>query len=790
VWFLVAVVGASFGGAARGATIPVTTTADAGPGSLRQAIEDANADALHDDIVFAIDTGPQTISPLSDLPAVTNPVTIDGTTQPGFVGTPIIAIDGTSAPAGASGLTLASHTGSTIRGLVIGGFTDAAEVGGDGILVTQGTSHVIEGNYVGIDATGAVDHGNSRAGVACVGCTDCIIGGLTAAARNVVSGNDTSGVVISGGSGTVVSGNYLGTNAGGDAAVGNALAGVFILNGATNVVVGGPTPAAANLLSGNTSGVTVANSGTTGAQVRGNLIGTDAAGTGAVGNSSYGVEDNGAPALTVEDNVIAANGLAGVIIDNDAADGVVVRRNHIGTDAGDTLALGNGTGVVVEVGASGAPRDAHLGEAGAGNVIAFNQHDGVAIVSGVASNLQTFVSPVGHRIEGNAIHDNGDLGIDLEDDGVTADDAGDADSGANGLQNFPVLDAATPMGGSIEVTGTLDSDADGAFTVEFFANATADPSGHGEGERSLGTATVMTDGVGHAAIDVTLPVTVADGALVTATATDAAGNTSEFSAPAVAGAATTTSTSTSTSTTDTSSTTTSTSTEPPTTTSEVPTTTTSSSTESTSTTTTSTTPDTSTTTTSTTPDTSTTTTDTSSTTTSSTTTSTVAPTTTTTSTAPATTSTSAAPTTTTVPPTSTTSTSVASTTTTTTLPPGPCAGIPTGATFASIDCRLTELARDLVDATELAALKPKLATRLILASSKATMARAACTGAKTGRARSGLAGAARKLVQLESLLRSKSARSAPEEIRTSLAGESAAIRSSIGTLRTGLHCPV
>jgi hypothetical protein len=107
----------------------------------------------------------------------------------------------------------------------------------------------------------------------------------------------------------------------------------------------------------------------------------------------------------------------------------------------------------------------------------------------------------------------------------------------------------------------------------------------------------------------------------------------------------------------------------------------------------------------------------------------------------------------------------------------------------SIDCRLTGLAHHLVGATGLATLKPKLATRLILASSNATMGRAACTAGKTGRARAGLAGAARKLVQLENLLRSRSARSAPETLRTALAAESAGIRASIVTLRTGLHCP-
>jgi len=109
---------------------------------------------------------------------------------------------------------------------------------------------------------------------------------------------------------------------------------------------------------------------------------------------------------------------------------------------------------------------------------------------------------------------------------VTANDDGDGDSGPNNLQNFPVLTSATI--GSTTIEGTLNSTPDTEFRLEFFANSTCDPSGHGEGERFLGSTTVMTDGDGDASFSVTFPETV-PGEFITATATDPDNNTSEFS---------------------------------------------------------------------------------------------------------------------------------------------------------------------------------------------------------------------------------------------------------------------
>ena len=150
---------------------------------------------------------------------------------------------------------------------------------------------------------------------------------------------------------------------------------------------------------------------------------------------------------------------------------------------------------------------------GAGNTIAYNGSDGITVVSGTHQTLQ-----------GNAIFGNGDLAIDLNNDGVTSNDVGDGDVGPNDRQNFPVLTSAT----SAEVTGTVASSSATSLRIELFASPACDASGHGEGARFVAAVDVVTDGSGNAAF--TAPVSgLTAGEAVTATATSASGNTSEFS---------------------------------------------------------------------------------------------------------------------------------------------------------------------------------------------------------------------------------------------------------------------
>ena len=152
-----------------------------------------------------------------------------------------------------------------------------------------------------------------------------------------------------------------------------------------------------------------------------------------------------------------------------------------------------------------------------GNIIAFNGGDGVFVLEATENAILS-----------NHIFSNSDLGIDLSPDGVTPNDAGDTDTGANNLQNFPVLTSAT-TGSSTTIEGSLNSTPDMDFRLEFFSNSACDPSSHGEGETFLGSASVTTNGSGNASFSITFPHTVPVGYFITATATDPNNNTSEFS---------------------------------------------------------------------------------------------------------------------------------------------------------------------------------------------------------------------------------------------------------------------
>lgn len=503
------------------ATFTVTNTNDAGQGSLRQAILNANASAGLDEIAFDISgAGPHTIQPLTALPTITDPLVIDGTTEPDFAGTPIIELDGSNAGA-VSGLAIASGN-SIVRGLVINRFA-GFEFGQGGIFVS-GSGNVIEGNFIGTDVTGTLALGNDL-GVYLLA-TGNTVGGTTEAARNLISGNFVGVYIV--GHNNVVQGNFIGTDVTGTGELGNGN-GVTIAVGTGNLI-GGAETGAGNLISGNSDGVFLVNTVTTDNLVQGNFIGTDVSGSTAVGNLVGVSIGNGASNNTIggtgtgSGNVISGNLADGVSIAGNAtfghvATGNLVQGNLIGTDATGTAALGNGRwGVWLPALAL----DNTIGgrELGVGNVISYNKNGGVNVYRSTA---------VGNAILSNSIIGNEGLGIDLSPKGVTLNDPGDRDAGPNNLQNFPIVLSAASGNKTTMIDGTLNSSPNQSFDIEFFSNDAPDPTGFGEGQHFLGRVSVTTDAAGDASFDVTLSVGVAAGQTVTATATDASGNTSEFS---------------------------------------------------------------------------------------------------------------------------------------------------------------------------------------------------------------------------------------------------------------------
>jgi hypothetical protein len=484
--------------------------------SLRAAIQQANATPGPDSIHFAIGSGgAATIRPRSPLPEVTDRVLLDGSTQPGFIGRPLVELDGIYAGPAADGLRLRSSAGgSTVRGLVINRF------GSDGIELVGGSDNVIQANYLGTDLTGTRDLGNRYYGVYVNGGANNLVGGTgSTSTRNVISGNDGTGVAIRGGTATLnrVVGNFIGTSSTGQSALGNGTG--VVIDNAPNNQIGDVTPGAANVISGN-GGDGVNIRGTTGTDNRvvGNRIGTDPTGLRAVGNF-HGVLVNGAAFNLISDNMISGNRGSGVVLMGETTTATRVLRNSIGTDAwslGARVTFGNaGHGLYITNNAS--RNRIGLISSSDGNTIAFNGGDGIYVESGTRNAILS-----------NRIYSNAGLGIDLGPDGVTANDNSDADSGANDLQNAPVLDGAYEPFGSI--AGHLRSTPYTTFTIQFYAN----PPGLDEGQILLGSVSVTTDWTGFAQFLGTMGDGVihrGDGITATATqdASNYSGSTSEFS---------------------------------------------------------------------------------------------------------------------------------------------------------------------------------------------------------------------------------------------------------------------
>ena len=513
----------------------VTTTADVADGntsslqalladrgadgriSLREAILATNATAGANQILFDIPDamvgGAHTIRPTSALPAITGVLVLDVTTEPDFAGTPVVVLDGALAGASTDGLELAAGSaGSTIRGLAIGGFD------GDAILVAS-DSNTIVGNYVGLAADGVSAFGNGDNGIRIQGAMLNTVGGTVAGTGNVISANASAGVRIdgAGATGNTLLGNRIGTDATGMLARGNVQEGVKITGGATLNQLGAVAAGAGNLVSGNLNdAVTITGSGTNANILLGNWIGVDATGNAALGNGDDGVQIGAGAANNIVGavgagarNVIAGNADDGVQI-YDLATGTVVQGNFIGVGADGVTAIGNASdGVELYGGATGS----RVGgtNAGEANLIANNGRDGIAVKD---------PATLGNALLGNAIDGNAQSGIDLGDNGVTANDAGDADSGPNALQNYPNLTSANSTGGDTTIVGALNSAASTTYRIEFFSSPGGDASGHGEAATYLGFTSVSTDGAGDAAISATLVgVTVTAGHQVSATAT-------------------------------------------------------------------------------------------------------------------------------------------------------------------------------------------------------------------------------------------------------------------------------
>jgi uncharacterized repeat protein (TIGR01451 family) len=675
----------------------VTNTSDAiimvgpeytGPaGSLRKALYDASQADGTSSIVFNIPTtdpgynhttGTFLIQPLSEsvpgalndfaLPPINATVTIDGYTQPGASPNTLangdnarllIQIDGGKATTpGGTGLSPFDDVGSVYRGLIFTGWTNpdisttstgSTASGAEG-MEANGVQDFIEGNFFGTDSTGKVAAPN-RIGVFAdngpgFGSTagGNIIGGTTPQARNILSGNDNSGVLflstaleaqlqgnfiglditgaaivsnpqeadrsnsfdgaglngatitiggtlpgtgnVIAGNGTnvdindlteggqatdsLVQGNLIGTDATGKIGIANQGYGVSILHNPTDMLIGGTTPAARNVISGNLSGVYIFDNSFYN-NVQGNYIGTDITGAKAVGNINQGFISGATTSDAIPAGYTTIGGSmagAGNVISGNAEDGVqisgtstsqsypnpqvgnTVQGNFIGTDAtGKTSIPNGGNGIDL---LSSATNNIIGGSApGSANLIANNTQNGVLIDPGTGSGNNTIANIIlankgagvrintgtSNRISQNSIFGNGNLGINLQNAGANLNtNCNASNTGANNLQNAPSLTGgsgttfitatatdpngntsefsnavpASASGNIVSLLGNFNSTANTKYTIEFFSSTAADPSGYGEGQTYLTSTSVTTGSDCKIAINNPVDTTKAD----------------------------------------------------------------------------------------------------------------------------------------------------------------------------------------------------------------------------------------------------------------------------------------
>ncbi len=399
--------------------------------------------------------------------------------------------------------------------------------GQNGIQIVDETAVANElyGNLIGIDATGSFRLPNANAGVRIESPCNAV-GGLGPGHGNVISGNHQSGIYILGpeASNNVVQANFIGTDVTGAEPLGNSFAGVGLSDAGRNII-GGLARGAGNLISANQdSGIYLLGETSSGNSILGNYIGTDRMGATALGNRLDGVTLYGAPGNQIgkplAGNLISGNRDSGVFLLRIAAVSNIVQANTIGFRRDRITDLGNRThGVQIDENANfNVIGGLEICEANRIGFSELDRYDGVRVHSGS-----------GNCFRGNQIFANRGLGIDLGPDGTTANDAADTDDGANLLQNFPVVLAATLEGEQLRVNATLNSRPYGEFILDFYANPGRDPSGYGQGMVYLGETTIRTDASGNAEGRLTVNTRLTPGSTVAATATDLEHNTSEFS---------------------------------------------------------------------------------------------------------------------------------------------------------------------------------------------------------------------------------------------------------------------
>lgn len=399
---------------------------------------------------------------------------------------------------GAGGVRANNAPGTVVGEAGLGNVISAN--GGIGVHLigpTVSPAATVAGNIIGLDPTGTAARGNTVDGIH-VATSNVVIGGPASGDRNIISGNDSDGVETSGSAtGVLVEGNWVGLDATGTAAIGNGFVSGACCKTGIFIRTGGNT-ARGNVVSGNWLGIRSGDPGGAANLIENNLVGTDASGTADLGNQN---------------------------------DGIGLYGDKSGTQVRGNTVRYNGTGIALVEGTE----DALVGGTGPGDGNVVSDNDGI----GVRVGYNPAAGDVRNTIRRNAISGNGGLGIDLAGDGITANDALDADGGPNGRVNRPEILSVNTITSPAQTVVQLHLDAEPftSYDVEFFGNATCHPSGAGEGATPIVVHSAQaTFGSGQITLTVYIIGAQPAGSYLTATATDPDGNTSEFSDCAVVGA--------------------------------------------------------------------------------------------------------------------------------------------------------------------------------------------------------------------------------------------------------------
>jgi hypothetical protein len=499
-------------------TYVVTKTTDSGDntnaalGTLRRAMVDANKSGGFDAIVFDITgSGVKTITVKNYFPDLTDNA---GVMIDGTQSDDRIEIDG-SGVVNHYGISIVSDN-NVIKGLIINGVKE----GGAGIGILNGSNNnVIVGNFIGTNAAGTASKSN-HSGVFIsnnsngnyIGGTNGVTpGGSCTGDCNLLSGNRFHGVVVDHSSNNVIKGNFIGTNANGNGAVPNNDDGVLLAYSSGNTV-GGTTPQERNVISGNTNpNVEIGGNDSHHNKILGNYIGTNSAGTAGLANGDTGIlVDVSAHDNLIDGNVISGHPKFGVLVFQSAVK-TTITNNRIGIAANSDANLGNKSwGIEVQT------NNNYI----ASNRIGNNTKDGIRVKKGVNNGVRF-----------NEVFNNGNFGINLGTDAFTPNDGGDGDGGANYLQNFPTLNSANLDGGTVTVAGNLNSRPNTLYNIDFFWNPACDVvfgKYVGEGKEYLGSTTATTNSSGNVNFNVSFGGVPGSG-VITSSATDGSNNTSEMS---------------------------------------------------------------------------------------------------------------------------------------------------------------------------------------------------------------------------------------------------------------------